>query len=571
MKSAAKVLVIDDLFGAVVSERRNLCKAYRLVDITGDDTDAVVLSDPPVARAVFCSGQVRVGNTVRNSVETVMAAVQTGWPDEQGHRWALCLLDLRFVSDDGRGGGDDADDDFGLVVLEHLHRAYPDLPIIILSSRERAEVIQACRRLGASEFIQRHESLHEKPYAVLARKLHEFGLIADDRSFIVGGSLPLLRALAAARRAATGTGNILLLGESGTGKELAARYIHQNSPRCNGPYKVFDAFGTAESLQEDLLFGHEKGAFTGANRERRGLFEEADQGTLFIDEVGDISASIQNRLLRPIESRSVVRQGSTREIMLSYQLVLATNKDLDDYARTERFRSDLLNRINAYTIWLPPLRERQEDIPMLVRAMLERLCLDSQLRWPREVDSKAMDCLVAHDWRDGNVRELRSVLERAVKDNPQSELLVASDLRIGTTTHPLPPRGLHKEAQVYEAPTSWPVGESYEDLFGCWPLLQREVAERMFAKLHDALRATARRSAHDGSAKPNLAGAVGCLLGRKVSTVEAADFVKRLHRFDPDVAADAASRHALLAETLRQAHRARRVGVFRIPRAGEEV
>lgn len=568
--SLAKVLVIDDLFGRALRERRNLCKAYRLVDVTGDDDDAHVPQFPPIARAVFCSGQRVEGGRLRNSVEAALEVVRAGWPDSEGEYWALCLLDLRFNTGDEGGRGNTNDDDFGLVVLEHLRRTLPHLPVVILSSRERADVIQACRQLGAADFIQRHDQGDELPYAVLARKLHEYALLADARGLIVGRSVPLLMSLAAARRAATGVGNILLLGESGTGKELVARYVHDTSPCAAGPYKVFDAFGTAESLQEDLLFGHERGAFTGAMRDRRGLFEEADGGTLFVDEVAEISMAMQNRLLRPIESRRVMRQGSSAEIALSYQLILATNKDLDDYARTERFKSDLLNRINAYTIWLPPLRERSEDIPLLARQLLERLCRDNGLRWPREIDARAMRRLAEHDWRDGNVRELRSALERAAKDNPQSEILVESDLRLGDeglgTCIP-PARASAPPPVMAPSVPAIEQGASYDELFGCWPALQKEVALKLLARLQSALVATARRSARDGTARLNLAGAVGCLRGCKVSTAEAADFVKRLVRFDPQTAAEAAARHPLLDSALTQARRTRTMSD---PRASDD-
>lgn len=572
------ILVIDDLFGRSVRERRNLCKAYRLQDVTGDDPSPIPLSEEPVARAVFCSGQHSATDRQENSVATILDAVRSGWPDTEGNRWSLCLLDLRFVSglrgDDGICEGQEGDDDFGLLALGELQREFPQLPVVILSSRDRAEVIQKCRQLGACDFIQRHDATAKSAHAVLAKKLHDFGLITDTSGAIVGRSVPLLQALAAARRAATGSGNILLLGESGTGKELVARYIHDNSPLSQGPYKVFDAFGTAESLQEDLLFGHERGAYTGAQRERRGLFEEAQGGTLFIDEVGEISSAVQNRLLRPIESRTIARQGSSAAISLSFQLVLATNKDLDEHARTGQFKSDLLNRINAYTIWLPPIRERRDDIPLMATVLLERLCLEHGLRWPRHIDSDAMHRLVEYDWRDGNVRELRSTLERAAKDNRDGELLVAGDLTFPSTRGALldscrpssAARGIPDSAKGNDEG----INHGYEELFGSWLPLQRNAATQLLVPLCAALRATARRNPGDGSARPNLAGAVGCLLGRKVSSVEAADFIKRIVRLDPDVADELGQRHPILAGAIEQALRARPASASRLARKSLE-
>ena len=562
----SRVLVIDDLFGSVVAERRNLCKAYRLVDTTGDDASPLTISNP-VAEAVFCSGQRLAAGVAENAVDVALDVVQRGWPANDGSRWALCLLDLRFVSgsalDDGTRAGRTGDDKFGLEVLRALRQQVPELPVVILSSRERSEVIEECRRLGASDFIQRHaEAATEPPYTILSQKLRQFGLVEDPTGVIVGRSLALLSALASARRAATGAGCILLLGESGSGKELFAQYIHEHGLYPDGPYKVFHAFGTAEALQEDLLFGHERGAFTGAVRERAGLFEEASGGTLFIDEVGDISEGLQNRLLRPTEAHVVSRQGSTKEIPVSSQLVLATNKALDDYSRTGKFKGDLLNRINAYTIELPPLRARLEDIPLLANRLLEKLCADNGACWPREIAPEAMRELVARDWKDGNVRELRNVLERAVKNNKDAEIVVAADFGVRPFSTPeekaTPSARIIADAALATGSARQRPVASYEGLFGSWPELHRGVAMQLADQLVQGLAVTARRDARDGSAKVNLAGAVGCLLGRKITTIEAADFVKRVWKFDEAVVNEFCDKHPLLRDAVGQSVKSRR-------------
>ena len=313
-----RILVIDDIFGSSLIDRRNLCRSFGLIDVSGDDDKVVDISEP-VAEAAFSPGQDRNGNTVKNDVNVAIDAVLKGWNQNPEKRLALILLDLRFVSgliEDDEPLGQSGDDTFGLLILDEIHKKFTDIPVVIVSSKERAEIIEDCRRRGASDFIQRHEHGTKtlSPREILKSKIFEHGLIEDNRDLlderyrIVGKSTSLLKTLRSARRAATGKGNILILGETGTGKELLAKYIHDISIKAEGRYKIFHPFGTAETLQEDELFGHVKGAFTGANSDREGLFEIANGGSLFIDEIGDIPESIQLKLLRPLENRIVTRQ-----------------------------------------------------------------------------------------------------------------------------------------------------------------------------------------------------------------------------------------------------------------------
>jgi len=340
-----RVLIIDDIFGSSLIDRRNLCRNFRLIDVTGDDEKTVNIQSS-IAEAVFCSGQIREDSIVRNDIELCLAETRKGWQGDVEKRWAMILLDLRFVSSpigiDNEPEGQFGDDLFGLTVLDAIHKEFPDIPIVIISSKERSEVIEECRKRGASDFIQRHEcgTDAKPPDEILNAKLLEHGLLQDNRDLkdeknrIVGKSIFMLKTLRAARRAATGKGNILILGETGTGKELIAKYIHDMSPKSKGPYAVFHPFGVAENLQEDELFGHVKGAFTGAVSERKGLFESANEGVLFIDEIGDIPESLQNKLLRPIENRVVRRLGGNKDIPVDIQVVLATNKNLEQFSKT---------------------------------------------------------------------------------------------------------------------------------------------------------------------------------------------------------------------------------------------
>jgi len=200
------------------------------------------------------------------------------------------------------------------------------------------------------------------------------------------------------------------LGESGSGKEVLARAVHQESPRAEGPFVAVSCAALTESLLESELFGHEKGAFTGAFARRKGKFEAADRGTLFLDEVGDIGAKLQLDLLRVLEERRFHRLGGNTPVEVDVRIVAATNRDLRKAVQEGRFREDLFYRLNVIPIAIPPLRQRREDIPLLVDRFLERL--SAEMKKPLEgVSSEAMNALLAHDW-PGNVRELRNVLER---------------------------------------------------------------------------------------------------------------------------------------------------------------
>ncbi len=549
-----RVVVVDDQAGRRLDQRRDLCALFGLRDVTGDDASPTVVA-APAAEAVFTSSQTVAGGAVENRVDIAVDVIRRGWTARQT-RWALVLLDLSFRSGfleaDGQPSGNVGDEIFGLEILRALRTAIPALPVVMLSSRDRGEVIRACREAGAVDFIERVVTDGLQSTIVLRQKLHEFGLIEDlGRSdAIVGRSLPLLQALAAARRASTGDGNILLLGESGTGKELLARYVHDHSPRRKGPYIVFHGFGTAATLQEDELFGHVRGAFTDSRNDRAGLFEQADGGTLFIDEVGDLSDHVQNKLLRPLETRRISRQGTHREIELALQVVLATNKELADYASAGLFKFDLLNRIRAYTIALPPLNERREDIPAIVEHMVRRLCQQHGARWPRAFQPEALSMLVEHDWTDGNVRELRNVLERIIKDRKDAEIIVAADVYF----EPCRTRQNGASPSPASAP---PFADSYVAVEGSWPTLVTSFQDVAVQYLEAALESTRRRATGGNQGEVNLAGAVGCLLAKQVTTTQAADFIKR-HFCSNGTAAISSDRYPLAAKAVEQALRMRR-------------
>ena len=578
-----KLLVIDDQFARsrlhgqfakTIRDRRNLCRVLGLTDETGDDRSPVHV-ETPVASAFFSPGQVWSGDRIENSLPLCLEAVRQGWPPEEDDtaRWALVLLDLRFTFGriDDEGEPEEASH-FGLeAVLPALRREFPDLPVVVLSSVSKEAANEAVRCGGACDFIQRTPAESDVPaQVVLAAKLRTFGLLEDDRGVIAGRSVALLKALASARRAATGKGNILLLGETGTGKELLARYVHDQSPKSQGPYVVFHAFGQAETLQEDELFGHVKGAFTGADAPRAGCFEVAHSGTLFIDEVADISGAVQNKLLRPIETRKVKRQGANTEADVDVQLILATNKDLDAYTQKGSFKSDLLNRIRAYPISLPPLRNRKADLPLVAGRLLAGICAEHEAKWPRTIHSDAMIRLRKHDWREGNVRALRNVLTRAVINHRDDDILVASDIEFDVPTGTddtevgseatdsgaskrSPASGMAGLDELVGLLGAFQFPSGYDALSGQLPRLQNAIASLLARYLNAALVET--RKKRPGPSSPgdiNLAGAASCIVGNQVKSSPAADLVKRLLRMDEGVKEELFGEYPLLREAFRQ-------------------
>jgi len=230
---------------------------------------------------------------------------------------------------------------------------------------------------------------------------------------LLGGLAPAMaRFLERLDRVAKSTATVLLFGESGTGKEMAARILHQGSPRSDGPFVVVDCGSTQPTLLESELFGHVKGSFTHAVKDKKGLIEEADQGTLFLDEIGNISQDMQTRLLRFLQEGTIRRVGDNRERAVSCRVVAATNADLPKMVADGVFREDLYYRLKVVTLTIPPLRERHEDIPALADGLLVRLCARQQ-RPRAEISAEAMQLFESHPW-PGNVRELENALEAAL-------------------------------------------------------------------------------------------------------------------------------------------------------------
>jgi two-component system, NtrC family, response regulator HydG len=311
----------------------------------------------------------------------------------------------------------------GLNLLRHVRGRDPDATVVVMSGEpDRAAALKAVS-LGAFDFFHKQFDPGEL-LVVLRRALERRRLLVENRELreaaqpaaaddpIVGDSAPMRRLLGDVRRIADSEASVLLVGESGTGKELVARAVHTGSPRRGRAFVAVNAAALPESLAEAELFGHEKGAFTGAVASRPGRFELAHGGTLFLDEIGTLSPAVQSKLLRALESREVERVGGRRAIRVDFRLVSATNESLEQRVAAGTFREDLFYRINAVVVRIPPLRERPDDIPLLARHFLQRLAARHG-RGPKTLSTAVLERLRAHPWH-GNVRELRHAVETLV-------------------------------------------------------------------------------------------------------------------------------------------------------------
>ena len=321
------------------------------------------------------------------------------------------------------------DDDGALSLLHRLRTVAPDTVVVIWSANPTVEFAVRAMRAGALDVLKKSSEDVEVrsvvdraiSHGALAREVRRLrGEVERARGLgeVIGQSALMRQLLAMIDRVAASDATVLIVGESGTGKELLARTIHRVGPRKDGPFVAFDCSALAPSLLEAELFGHEKGAFTGAGRARRGLFREANGGTIFLDEIGDIDASVQNKLLRVLQEREIKPVGGDRPVAIDVRVVAATNKDLKALVARGQFREDLYWRLAVVPIQVPPLRERKEDIPLLAAHILARRrgaaksFAGQETRYPTQVTARALARLQQYRW-PGNIRELENVLSRA--------------------------------------------------------------------------------------------------------------------------------------------------------------
>jgi two-component system nitrogen regulation response regulator NtrX len=320
----------------------------------------------------------------------------------------LVLLDVKMPGMDG------------IEVLERLHHMNETLPVVVVSGHGTISTAVEATKKGAFDFIEKPFA-SERVLVSLRNALDSRQLRDENRSLkkavevrhqMIGESGALKQVMAAVSRAAPTNATVLIQGESGVGKELVARTIHRNSLRSRERFVQVNCAAIPEELIESELFGHEKGSFTGATEKQVGKFEQADRGTIFLDEVGDMSAKTQAKVLRVLQEGEVERLGSARTIKVDVRVIAATNKNLEEEIERAHFREDLYFRLAVIPIHVPSLRERPEDIPLLVRHYIDTFSRENNAR-PKRITQAALDALQRYRWK-GNIRELRNTVERLI-------------------------------------------------------------------------------------------------------------------------------------------------------------
>jgi two-component system nitrogen regulation response regulator NtrX len=334
----------------------------------------------------------------------------------------LALIDIKMPGMDG------------LEVLSQLHADHPQLPVVIISGHGTIQTAVEATRLGAFDFVEKPIDA-DRLLLVIRNGLAQRRLLKENvtlkaavrhKTRIVGEHPEIQRIMETIRKVAPANARVLIMGENGTGKEMVARALHELSPRAEEPFVEVNCAAIPEELIESELFGHERGAFTGAVGRRVGKFELADSGTLFLDEVGDMSLNAQAKVLRVLQESVFERVGGTETMRVDVRVIAATNKDLLKASRDGAFREDLFYRLNVVPITVPPLRDRPSDIPLLVEHFLQQSATELG-QAPRKVSRAAMEALREYTW-PGNVRDLKNF--RRADEYARRDALLADDLRV---------------------------------------------------------------------------------------------------------------------------------------------
>jgi two-component system response regulator HydG len=373
---------------------------------------------------------------------TMLRTLLTGWGHEvyeaddglkaiqkvRERAFDLILMDIRMINVSG------------LEALAEIKAYNPAIPVIIMTAYSSVETAVEALKKGAYDYLTKPLDFDELRISMERAMDHsqlkeENRLLREslgnhfDRGNIIGSSPAMAKLLKTIAQIATSEATVLITGESGTGKELIAGAIHFNSPRKDGPLIKMNCAAIIETLLESELFGHEKGAFTGAHRRKEGRFYQADRGSLFLDEVGEMSLAMQVKLLRVLQDMEITRVGGEEVIKVDVRVIAATNKDLIKEIETGRFREDLYYRLNVINLFVPPLRDRKEDIPLLTQHFLTFFAEKNQ-KQIKGLTPQAMDLLLKYQW-PGNIRELMNAVERAIVLS-RSEYLDEQDIQLVT-------------------------------------------------------------------------------------------------------------------------------------------
>lgn len=311
----------------------------------------------------------------------------------------------------------------GLELMNRIKAYNSAIMVVIVSGQETLDVVIEAYKHGASEYIIKNDNLFVNlensvknlSMSVVLKKEVEFlkDQIIDRHKYanILGNSNPIIRVLKLIQKVEKSNIMVLVTGQSGTGKELVAKALHYNSPRARKPFVTVNMGAIPEDLIESELFGHEKGAFTDARERRIGKFEEANDGTIFLDEIGEMNLHLQTKLLRVLQEKEITRIGSNKIIKLDFRMIAATNRNLSNEVKEGRFREDLFYRIQGFLIHLPPLNERGDDVILLAKSFLEEFARNNKIP-PITLSKEAVQFMLKYEW-PGNVRELKAVIERA--------------------------------------------------------------------------------------------------------------------------------------------------------------
>ncbi len=375
------------------------------VSVQGTSDLVAVVDDDPTARRLMRFWLERTGYRVaeHDSARSVL--------ESEGELPTVACVDL--------GLGEVT----GIKVIQHLRARDVELPIIVVTAQREIETAVSAMRAGAYDYITKpldrdrlllavHRARERRELVINVRRLESALTERSVLGAIVGKSPPMRELAHQVQRVLESEVAVCVSGESGTGKELVARAIHAGGPRKRGPFVAINCAGIPESLQESELFGHERGAFSGATQMRRGCFEQANGGTLLLDEIGEMSLTTQASLLRTLQEKTIRRVGGSGEIAIDVRMVCATHRDLRAEVEAGRFREDLYFRLVVYPIHLPALRERVEDIPLLVGHFLRALTSDVG-RQVHRISPEVLEALSRHRW-PGNVRELQNVVHRSL-------------------------------------------------------------------------------------------------------------------------------------------------------------